>query len=155
MEKIVHRLSRHKASSPRSRISFAKAKGPLPWPTRGTLIKRFGSKIANSDLAWNGSLIRAPNGQKIRAIFPGKVVFSDWLRGFGLLIIIDHGGGYMTLYGRNQALYKQVDDQVLPNEAIAEVGHSGGYQESSLYFEVRHDSHPENPEKWCITTKKA
>jgi septal ring factor EnvC (AmiA/AmiB activator) len=85
----------------------------------------------------------------VRAISHGRIAFSDWLRGFGLLTIIDHGNGYMSLYGGNQSLYKEVGDWVESGEVIASVGNSGGRKDSALYFEIRHDGKPVNPLKWC------
>ena len=128
---------------------FTKQKAKLPWPTTGKIVKHFGSNIEQSDLTWNGTLIKAKEGSEVHAIYPGKVLFSGWMRGFGLLIIIDHGNEYMSLYGRNSSLYKKVGDLVEPDDLIAKVGQSGGYEESGLYFEIRHKGRPENPEKWC------
>ena len=97
----------------------------------------------------NGVLIAGKENQVIRAIYPGKIIFADWLPGYGLLLIIDHGEGYMSLYARNHVLNKNVGEQVAAGEPIARVGHTGGYEHSALYFEIRHDGKPENPIKWC------
>ncbi len=132
--------------------SFAKQQGHLPWPIAGNIITHFGSLIAQSNLAYSGVLIDAQPGQVVRAISDGQVVFADWLSGFGLLMIVQHDGQYMTLYGHNQSLYKKTGDLVKHGELIATVGNSGGYYQSGLYFEIRHQGKPLNPERWCRKT---
>ncbi len=127
---------------------FASMKRKLAWPTQGTITKKFASPYANSKLRWNGVLIKTDTGRKVNAIYVGKVIFSNWMRGFGLLIIIDHGDGYMSLYAHNQNIYKNVGDSVNTGETIATAGHSGGYHESGLYFEIRHNGNPVNPSLW-------
>lgn len=129
--------------------SFAKAQGKLSWPTRGTVTAGFNSPIEGSEIKLAGVLIAAPEGQSVYAIAPGRVVFADWMSGYGLLMIVDHGQGYMTLYGRNGALYKQVGDTVIPGERIATVGKTGGYAQPSLYFAIRQQAEPLNPALWC------
>ena len=131
------------------RKPFAQLKGRLRWPTEGRISARFGEARNVGELRWQGVAISAPEGTEVRAISHGRVAFADWLRGFGLLIIIDHGDGYMSLYGGNQSLYKEVGDWVEGGEAIAGVGDSGGRNDSALYFEIRHDGKPTNPLKWC------
>jgi len=133
---------------------FAKLRGQLRWPTRGRLITRYGSTRKTGTLKWQGVNISAPEGTEVSAISHGRVAFSDWLRGFGLLIIIDHGDGYMSLYGGNQSLFKEVGDWVETGEVIASVGNSGGRQDSALYFEIRHNGKPGNPLKWCRNKPK-
>jgi septal ring factor EnvC (AmiA/AmiB activator) len=133
---------------------FAKLRGRLSWPSRGRLITRYGSARKVGKLKWQGVNIRAPEGTEVRAISHGRVAFSDWLRGFGLLTIIDHGDGYMSLYGGNQSLFKEVGDWVEAGEVIASVGNSGGRQEFALYFEIRHNGKPSNPLKWCRNKPK-
>ncbi|NOX92084.1 MAG: peptidoglycan DD-metalloendopeptidase family protein [Gammaproteobacteria bacterium] len=133
---------------------FAKLRGQLPWPSRGQLITRYGSTRKAGKLKWQGVNIRAPEGTEVSAISHGRVAFSDWLRGFGLLIIIDHGDGYMSLYGGNQSLFKEVGDWVETGEVIASVGKSGGRKDSALYFEIRHNGKPGNPLKWCRNKPK-
>ena len=128
---------------------FAALKGTLRWPTRGRLSERFGAPRGDSGLTWQGVLIAAPEGGKVRAVAQGRVAFADWMRGFGLLLIIDHGDGYMSLYGHNQALYKEVGEWVDSGEVIATLGASGGQNRAGLYFELRHKGHPVNPRKWC------
>ncbi|MEW4367747.1 peptidoglycan DD-metalloendopeptidase family protein [Aliikangiella sp. GXAS 306] len=122
-------------------------KGKLHWPTRGKTIQSYGSRLAEG-LRSNGVVISNKEGAPVNAIHYGRVVYADWLRGFGLLVIIDHGKGYMSLYGYNQALYKQVGDWVESGEAIATVGQSGGKHEPGLYFELRHQGKPFNPKRW-------
>jgi septal ring factor EnvC (AmiA/AmiB activator) len=97
---------------------------------------------------WKGLFIRATQGSVVKAIAAGQVVFSEWLRGFGNLIIVDHGDGYMSLYSNNESLYKQVGTRVQPGDAIATVGNSGGQPDTGLYFEMRHQSRPVNPLLW-------
>jgi septal ring factor EnvC (AmiA/AmiB activator) len=138
---------------PDASIPIAQLKGKLPWPTKGKIVRRFGSKDIASNTSWNGLIIRAPEGRDVTAIHHGHVVFADWLRGFGLLTIIDHGNGYMSLYGHNQALFKETGDWVNPNEVIASVGNSGGQKDSGLYFEIRRNGNPQNPQKWIHARK--
>ncbi|WP_340120664.1 murein hydrolase activator EnvC family protein [Methylobacter svalbardensis] len=129
---------------------FSTLKGQLPWPVKGRLTNKFGSVRAESTQAiWDGVLIDAREGTEIRAITSGTVVFSDWLRGYGLLIIIDHGKGYMTLYAFNQSLYRQVGEWVDVGEVIASVGQSGGRSHSGLYFGIRNKGKPVDPLEWC------
>ncbi len=129
---------------------FSSFKGQLPWPVKGRLTHKFGSARAESaESTWDGVLIDASEGTEIRAITSGKVVFSDWLRGYGLLIIIDHGKSYMSLYAFNQSLYRQVGDWVDAGEVIASVGQSGGRSHSGLYFGIRSKGKPVDPLEWC------
>jgi septal ring factor EnvC (AmiA/AmiB activator) len=128
---------------------FKALKGRLRWPAQGHLAKRFGTLRGNSGLKWQGVLIEAPEGGQVRAVSQGRVAFSDWMRGFGLLLIIDHGDGYMTLYGHNQALYKEVGEWVDSGEVVASLGASGGQTQAGLYFEIRHNGQPVNPLGWC------
>jgi septal ring factor EnvC (AmiA/AmiB activator) len=131
------------------RRPFKAMKGKLSWPARGELARSYGSRRGNTGLKWQGVLIAAPEGGKVRAISQGRVAFADWMRGFGLLLIIDHGDGYMSLYGQNQALYKEVGEWVDTGEVVATLGASGGQTESGLYFELRHKGRPINPLSWC------
>ncbi|WP_164513188.1 murein hydrolase activator EnvC family protein [Thiosocius teredinicola] len=127
---------------------FSGLRGKLPWPASGSIVKRFGApKLGN--LQWDGVMISAPEGREVRAVHHGRVAFADWLRGFGLLLIVDHGDGYMTLYGHNQSLFKEAGDWVDVNEPIALVGSSGGRERSGVYFGIRHEGKPVNPAKWC------
>ncbi len=126
---------------------FAKLKGSLPWPVKGKLEKKFGDR--RSDSRWNGVLIKAKEGQNVRAVTRGQVVFADWLRGYGLLTIIKHDKGYMTLYAFNQSLYKTKGDWVEAGTIISTVGLSGGRSKAGLYFGIRKKGKPVNPIKWC------
>lgn len=128
--------------------TFARMKGHLRLPVAGELINRFGSPRSDGGLSWKGLFIRAPEGREVRAVASGRVVFADWLRGFGNLLIIDHGGSYMSLYGGAQSLYAQVGDTVQGGVAIATAGSTGGNSESGLYFEIRYQSKPFDPMTW-------
>jgi len=132
-----------------SQQPFRSLKGKLRWPARGRLSARFGSRRGNSGLVWQGVTISAPEGTRVRAVSQGRVAFADWMRGFGLLLIVDHGDGYMSLYGHNQALYKEVGEWVDTGEVMATLGASGGQTRSGLYFELRHKGRPINPVRWC------
>lgn len=129
---------------------FDSLRGQLPWPVKGKLVNKFGSERAESaESIWDGVLIDASEGVDIRAVASGKVVFSDWLRGYGLLIIIDHGKGYMTLYAFNQSLYKQSGEWVNAGDVVAAAGQSGGRSRSGLYFGIRNKGRPIDPLEWC------
>ena len=128
---------------------FPALKGRLDWPVKGRIISRFGQKKAGHSLHSRGVFIRTPGGSKVAAISWGRVVYADWLRGFGLIIVIDHGDKYLSLYGHNHTLYKQVGDWVKSGEIIAATGDSGGMGHSGLYFEIRKRGIPLNPVKWC------
>ena len=127
---------------------FASLKGKLRLPTRGELINHFGSPRKDSGLSWKGLFIRGTNGQEVRAVAAGRVVFAEWMRGFGNLMIIDHGQSYLTIYGNNEALLRQVGDAVKTGDAVATVGNSGGNQDSGLYFEIRHQGKAFDPLRW-------
>ena len=131
------------------RETFGKRRGRLKWPVRGQVKRLFGKSRQAANLKWNGVLIRSAEGKDVKAISHGRVAYADWLRGYGMLVIIDHGDGYMTLYGYNQALNKETGDWVEEGEVIATVGRSGGQLKSGLYFEVRVKGRPSNPTKWC------
>jgi murein hydrolase activator len=118
------------------------------WPTKGDVIIHFGSPIEQSSWSWSGIIIAAPQNQTVRAVSSGKVVYAGWFTGYGLLLIIDHGSGYMSLYGHNDRFSKKVDDKVEAGEIIAFVGKSDG-EEPGLYFAIRYNGKPVNPEKWC------
>lgn len=127
---------------------FASLKGKLRLPVRGELVNRFGSPREGS-VKWKGLFIRARGGNEVKAIANGQVVFADWLRGFGNLLIVDHGGDYMSLYGNNEAIYKRVGDKVKTGDTIAAVGNSGGNAETGLYFELRYQGKPFDPLTWA------
>ncbi|MEO1766900.1 murein hydrolase activator EnvC family protein [Thiobacter aerophilum] len=128
--------------------AFARLKGALRLPVSGEVTNRFGAPRAETGIPWKGVFIRAPEGSPVKALAAGRVVFADWLRGFGNLLIIDHGDGYMSLYGHNQSIYKQVGDPVAQGEVVSAAGDSGGQGESGLYFEVRFQGKPVDPLQW-------
>ena len=128
--------------------AFARQKGRLALPTRGELANGFGTPRQDGGTTWKGVFIRADGGAEVKAIAPGRIVFADWLRGFGNLAIVDHGDGYLSVYGNNESLYKAVGDPVKAGETIASVGNSGGNPETGLYFELRHLGQPIDPLKW-------
>jgi septal ring factor EnvC (AmiA/AmiB activator) len=132
-----------------NRRPFSSRKGVLPWPLRGKIVVRYGTRRRIGNLRWKGVVIRAPRGREVRAISHGRVAFADWLRGYGNLLIIDHGNGYMSLYGHNQTLLKEVGEWVNGGDVIASAGDSGGQNRSGLYFEIRYQGRPVNPKKWC------
>lgn len=134
---------------------FKDLRNQLPWPVAGKLTNRFGERREVGGMRWRGVFIAANSEQQVRSVSRGRVAFADWLRGFGLLIIIDHGDGYMSLYGHNQALYKEVGDWVEDGEVVATVGDTGGVLDTGLYFELRHDGQPIDPLKWCAGRPKA
>ncbi|MEM9254185.1 MAG: peptidoglycan DD-metalloendopeptidase family protein [Pseudomonadota bacterium] len=129
--------------------AFTKAKGVMPWPVAGKPSNRFGRSRNQGKMRWQGVMIPAKEGASVQAIHHGRVVYSDWLRGSGLLIIIDHGEGYMSLYAHNQSLLRDVGEWVSAGTPIATVGSSGGQERAALYFEVRHKGEPTDPAKWC------
>ena len=128
---------------------FAKLKGTLRLPVRGTLTARYGSQRGDGGASWKGVFIRAEPGVEARAIAAGRVVFSDWLRGFGNLLIVDHGDQYLSIYGNNESLLKHAGDSVRAGEALATVGNSGGNPETGLYFELRYRGKPFDPLSWA------
>jgi septal ring factor EnvC (AmiA/AmiB activator) len=127
---------------------FSDHKGKLTWPVAGTLLHDFGQPRAGGKIRWNGVVLAAPRGREIRAIYHGRVAFADWLAGMGLLVIVDHGDGYMTLYGYNETILKKTGDWVAPGDVIATVGDSGGQTQAGLYFELRSGTRPVNPRHW-------
>jgi septal ring factor EnvC (AmiA/AmiB activator) len=133
--------------------SFARQKGYLQWPVKGRLRAKYGSSRKMGKLRWQGVVINAREGSEVSAISHGQVVFSDWLQGYGLLVIIDHGDNFMSLYGFNQSLYKGPGDWVEAGDIIATVGESGGQTKSGLYFEIRKNGKPTNPSRWCSNKK--
>jgi len=128
---------------------FDTLRGKLRWPLQGQLISRFGATKRDGKLTWNGVRLAAEAGQDVSAISPGKVVFADWFSNLGLLIIIDHGGGYLSLYGHNERLLKKTGDFVLAGEPISKAGDTGGQTETALYFEIRRQGTPVDPGLWC------
>jgi murein hydrolase activator len=140
-------LSSSVEDSSEPKAGFSTLKGKLPWPVSGKLVHKFGS--ARTEGTWDGVLIDANEGLEIKAVTAGKVVYAEWMRSYGLLMIIDHGQGYMTLYAFNQSLYKQVGDSVAAGDVIASVGQSGGRSQSGLYFGIRNKGVPIDPLEWC------
>jgi septal ring factor EnvC (AmiA/AmiB activator) len=126
---------------------FPALKGKLPWPVKGRLAEKFGNPRLDSK--WDGVLINAVEGMEIKAVTKGRVVYAGWMRGYGLLTIIDHGQGYMTLYAFNQSLYRQRGDAVEAGDVIASVGQSGGRTQAGLYFGIRRQGVPIDPLEWC------
>ena len=127
---------------------FAKLAGELPWPVPGEVLSSFNSSREGA-LRWEGVVLAAEEGTPVRAIHPGRVVFADWMRGYGLLTIVDHGGGYLTLYGYNQSLLRDVGEWVAVGDTLALAGQSGGNSRSALYFEIRNRGKVVNPTRWC------
>lgn len=149
LERLIERLQEAMADFPvLAEQPFAKARGRLPWPVKGKLLARFGQPRADGALRWQGVLIGTERGTQVRAPFYGRVVYADWLPGLGLLLIIDHGDGYMSLYGHNEVLYKAVGERVLPGDVIAAVGDSGGSARSGLYVEIRKGRQALDPLAW-------
>lgn len=134
---------------PENYQAFKGAKGKMPWPISGKHSNRFGKPRNEGKMVWQGINIPAREGTTVRAIHHGRVVYSDWLRGSGLLLIIDHGDGYMSLYAHNQSLLREVGEWVSAGTPISTVGDSGGLDRAALYFEIRHQGKPTNPANWC------
>lgn len=133
---------------PNLQTAFIRLKGKLPLPVKGTVTNKFGSKRPDSPVVWKGLFVKAASNQPVNAVAAGRVIYADWLRGFGNLLIIDHGTGYMSLYGNNETLYKQVGDELQSGDTVAAVGNSGGNENYGLYFELRHEGNPLDPGKW-------
>ncbi len=127
---------------------FRTLKGKLTLPVKGRLSNKFGARRPETSVAWTGWFLTAQANTPVKAIAAGRVVYADWLRGFGNLLIIDHGQGYMSLYGNNETLYKQAGDELRSGDTIATVGNSGGNEDSGLYFELRFEGKPFDPSKW-------
>lgn len=133
---------------------FSAFKGKLTWPVAGRVLHDYGSSRSSGALKWNGVVLAAPRGREVRAVYHGRVIFADWLAGMGLLVVVDHGENYMTLYGYNETVLKSPGDWVAPGDVIATVGDSGGQPQASLYFEVRQGSRPVNPKTWVSRQPK-
>jgi septal ring factor EnvC (AmiA/AmiB activator) len=131
-----------------SEAPFTSHKGRLTWPVAGTLVHDFGQPRAAGQLEWNGVVLAAPRGREVRSVYHGRIEFADWLAGMGLLVIINHGEGYMTLYGYNETILKNAGDWVAPGDVIATIGDSGGQAQPGLYFEIRKGTRPVNPRQW-------
>ena len=127
---------------------FVNRKGQMTWPTDGRLLRKFGESKADGRMRWDGVLLATGAGSEVLAIHHGRVVYSDWLPGMGLLVVLEHGDGYLTLYGHNQDLIMEVGEWVTPGTVIAHVGDSGGQPVPGLYFEIRKNGSPVNPSHW-------
>ncbi len=151
---VLERLKRERPAGPPGGETppFGSGGDAPRWPVEGAIQAHFGSP-RSADLRWKGVLLQAEEGQPVHAIADGEVVFADWLRGYGLLVIIDHGSGYLSLYGHNQSLRKEVGSRVRAGEIISTVGNSGGNERAGLYFEIRHNGRPVDPARWCVARK--
>jgi septal ring factor EnvC (AmiA/AmiB activator) len=148
LEKLLRELRRAVERFPTdSRGPFARLRGKLAWPVAGRLVARFGETRAGG-LKWDGVLLAAERGAPVRAIYHGRVIYADWLAGLGLLVIVDHGGGFMSLYGHNDSLFRRVGERVTAGDTLAEVGDSGGRPRPELYFEIRRSARPVDPRPW-------
>ncbi len=152
LEKLIADLRKALEAAPApvaKQAPFEPLKGKLPWPVQqGRVLARFGQPRAGGSLKWQGMLIGTDRGARVRAPYAGRVVYGDWLPGMGLMIVIDHGGGYMSLYGHNEEIFRKVGEPVAAGDVIGSVGDSGGHNEPALYFEVRRGRTPVNPEIW-------
>lgn len=137
------------AGLPRLEARFAQYRHRLRLPLRGRITGRYGRPRGLGDLTWNGVFLSSPEGRDVVSVFRGRVAYADWLRGFGLLLILEHGDGYMSLYGHNQSLYKEVGEWVETGEVIAKSGSTGNPRQPGLYFEIRHNGQPLDPLSWC------
>ncbi|MGA7965107.1 MAG: peptidoglycan DD-metalloendopeptidase family protein [Gammaproteobacteria bacterium] len=158
LEKLVNSVNRDLADVPSKlldRVDFAKLRGRLPWPVTGHILNRFGDARAEGDLTWEAIRIAAPAGTDIHAIAYGRVAYAGWLPYYGLVLIVDHGAGYLTVYGHNQNVYKQVGDWVQAGEIVATVGTSGGQNRPLLYFQIRHHGKALDPARWCAKNPSA
>lgn len=143
------KMSEHLSRAVLGNAPFSRLQGKLAWPLQGRIRRNFGTQIEQSELRWDGTVIGATPGQSVHAVASGRVIFARWLAGYGLLIIINHGNGYMTLYGRNRQVSVNVGDYVKPGEVIATAGKSGGFDHTALYFSIRHNTTALNPSVWC------
>ncbi|SDK64056.1 murein hydrolase activator EnvC family protein [Microbulbifer yueqingensis] len=150
LQRLVDEVGRAIAAliNPDEQKPFARERGRMQWPVKGRRANAFGQRRANG-ITWKGITIRASEGVPVRAIHRGRVVFSDYLRGQGMLVILDHGDGYMSLYAHNQSLTRSLGEWVERGETIARVGNSGGLDHSGVYFEIRHRGKPQDPTIWC------
>jgi murein hydrolase activator len=150
LEKLLREVEEAIANIPTPNESdpFGSLKNKLPWPAQGKVVSRFGDRYAGGKLRYNGLLINTSEEGDVKAVHYGRVVFANWLRGFGLITILDHGDGYMTLYGHSSSLFTSPGDWVEAGEAIAQAGRTGGTNDPAVYFEVRHNGKPDNPQRW-------
>lgn len=151
LEKLVEELRRAIEEFPElAEQPFQRVKGKLPWPVKGSLLARFGQLRAGGPLKWQGLVIKAERGTQVRAPYYGRVVYADWLPGLGLLVVLDHGGGYMSLYGHNEQVYRRVGDRVSPGDVLAAVGDAAGLGNPGLYFEIRKGRQALDPGGWLM-----
>lgn len=136
------------SGAPAGEGPFERLRGMLRLPIKGELANRFGGQREGGGPSWKGLFIRGQTGQEVRAVAGGRVVFADWMRGFGNLLVVDHGAGYLTIYGNNESVLGQVGDAVKAGDVVATVGASGGNTDSGLYFEMRHEGRALDPLKW-------
>jgi len=150
LEKLLREVEEAIANIPTPNESdpFGSLKNKLPWPAEGKVVRNFGDSYASGKLKHNGLLINTAEEGDVKAVHYGRVVFANWLRGFGLITILDHGDGYMTLYGHSSSLFTSPGDWVEAGEAIAQAGRTGGTNDPAVYFEVRHNGKPDNPRRW-------
>ncbi len=149
LEKLVEQLRRAIEEFPElAEQPFPRVKGKLPWPVKGPLLAKYGQVRAGGPLKWQGLVIAAQRGAQVRAPFHGRVVYADWLPGLGLLVVLDHGGGYMSLYGHNEQVYRRVGDRVAPGDALAAVGEAAGLGRPGLYLEIRKGKQTLDPQDW-------
>jgi len=150
LEKLIEDLRKALESAPVAKQApFEPLRGKLPWPVQqGKVLARFGQPRAGGSMRWQGMMIGTERGARVRAPFEGRVVYADWLPGMGLMVVLDHGGGYMSLYGHNEEIFRKVGDNVAAGDVIGSVGDSGGHNQPALYFEVRRGREPVNPENW-------
>ena len=156
LEQLIQRIQAGISNlpTPADVVPFQSLKGQLLLPVAGQISHRYGNRRNAGKLRWSGVLINAAEGASVYAVHYGRVVFSDWLRGFGLIMIINHGEGYMSLYGHNQVLYRETGDWVTAGETIAAVGDSGGQNKPGLYFEIRVAGKTADPQLWCMARSK-
>jgi septal ring factor EnvC (AmiA/AmiB activator) len=150
LEKLIADLRKALENVPVAKQApFEPLKGKLPWPVQqGKVLARFGQPRAGGSMRWQGMLIGTDRGARVRAPFEGRVVYADWLPGMGLMIVLDHGGGYLSLYGHNEELFRKVGESVAGGDVIGSVGDTGGHNQPALYFEVRRGRQPVDPENW-------
>jgi septal ring factor EnvC (AmiA/AmiB activator) len=150
LEKLIADLRKALENVPVAKQApFEPLRGKLPWPVQqGHVLARFGQSRAGGSMRWQGMLIGTARGARVRAPFAGQVVYADWLPGMGLMVVLNHGGGYLSLYGHNEEIFRKVGDSVSAGEVIGAVGDTGGREEPALYFEVRRGRQPVDPEIW-------
>jgi murein hydrolase activator len=149
LEKLVEQLRRAIEEFPElAEQPFQRVRGKLPWPVKGPLLAKYGQLRAGGPLKWQGLVIAADRGTQVRAPFYGRVVYADWLPGLGLLVVLDHGGGYMSLYGHNEQVYRRVGDRVAPGDVLAAVGEAAGLGRPGLYLEIRKGKQTVDPQEW-------